>query len=592
MNMWMARNTLCIALFCCPSLCLAQQSSSDAGRTEPTIRAVSRLVTVDVVVAENGHPVRGLTKASFRVLEDGKEQGIYSFEEHTISGAPAIHNTGISLPAGTYSNAVAAVGPPIVLLLDALNTPVQDQQYLRKEMIGYLKEVPAGTSIAIFALGTRLRMVQGFTSDVGLLQSALDTGRGATQASVLLDQQSELATPLDGSANENALDVLDQFQAEVTTFQYDQRIQNTLDAMRQLTEFLGALPGRKNLIWLSGSFPLALGPDESANNPFLTQRTYSDQLQEISDAFAADRIAVYPVDVRGLLPQAMFRADAASPNSAGTPMRRRGYQGAPPDIVRAQHQFLTMKASEHATMQQLAEGTGGRAFYETNALKEAIIRATEDSASYYTLTYIPQNKRFNGKFRKIEVKLAPGNHHLAYRRGYYARDAALQDTRGPESLINPKAVGIQRGAPPAAEILFKARVLSIQDPLMKDFHPRPGSAGIAVIKGPRTRYCIDYSISMHEVNAELRSDQLYHSALEVLAIAYDPEGKALNIVEHPFKLNLKPEEYEQLMRDGLSLHEEIDVPPGEAYLRIAVHDLATNQLGALEVPIGLRPQRP
>jgi VWFA-related protein len=565
----------------CNPLCRAQQSKADDPAIT-TIRSNARLVTVDVVVTEGDHVVKGLGKDSFRIHENGKEQEIKNFEEHSSVSAPSGPVTGPALPPHVYSNAVAAFGPPNVLLLDALNTPLKDQQYLRKQMVEYLKEIPPGTRIAIFSLGTRLRLVQGFTTDIATLMAAMDARKSAPSTSVLLEQQTDLETPLDNSSDQVAIDVLDQFQAEITTVQYDLRIQTTLDAMQQLGAFLGTLPGRKNIIWLSGSFPLSLAPDETAENPFITQRNYSKQLQQISDAFAADRIAVYPVDVRGTLPPVMFDAAGGYLNATGGPSRRAS-RGAQP-IARAQSQNFNQTAAEHGTMQQLAEETGGHAFYETNALKQAIARAMEDGASYYTLTYSPENKDFNGKFRRIEVKLASGKYHLSYRRGYYAEPSiAKAKAEDKDPLISPNHPAIQRGAPPAVQILFKTRVLPADDPQLKGFQPHPGPAGMAVVKQPTTRYCIDYAIHTQEIDAETGPDHLYHSALELLAIAYDPDGKALNLVDHPFHITLKPEEYEKIVRSGLTLREEIDIPRGDVYLRLAVHDLLTDQLGSLEL---------
>jgi VWFA-related protein len=587
--MHIGRGIWLIAL--CSSLCLAQQATPAVAPQTPTIRTTTRLVTVDVVVTENGHIVQSLTKDAFRILENGKDQETKNFDEHIFTASPSSSSPSggdlklVALPAHVFSNAVAATGPPSVLLLDALNTPVKDQQYLRRQMVAYLKDIPAGTRIAIFGLGTRLRMIQGFTSDIAVLLAAMDARKAGVNNSVLLQQQSDFATPMDDSDNANALDVLDQFQGEIIAAQYDLRILTTLDAMKQLGAFLGALPGRKNIIWLSGSFPLSLQPDESANNPFISQRNYSKQLQEISDSFTADRIAVYPVDVRGALPPAMFDAAGSSLNSTAAPRRRAG-RGAQPIATAAAQDFNQLDA-EHSSMRQLAEETGGRAFYETNGLKQAIAHAMEDGANYYTLTYSPQNKDFNGKFRKIEIKLASGKYHLSYRRGYYAQPSVAAKIGEPDPLISPNHPAIQRGAPLAVQIQFKARVLPADDPLLKGFQPKSGPAGLASVKPPVTRYCLDYAIHTNEITAEIGPDHLYHSALELLAIAYDPDGKPLNIVDHPFQFALKPEEYEKLVHGGLNLREEIDVPQGEIYLRLAVHDLFTDQLGSLEVPIGV-----
>src|SRR5215813_5960681 len=179
-------------------LCPAQQSTTPAQSQPetPTIRTSTRLVTVDVVVTESGHTVQGLGKDAFRILENGKEQETRNFDVHTYTAnAPAGVSTAAQksaplLPAHVYSNSVVATGPPSVLLLDALNTPVKDQQFLRKQMVSSLKEIPHGTRIAIFSLGTRLRLVQGFTSDIAVLLAAMDARKAGVNSSVLLQQQS------------------------------------------------------------------------------------------------------------------------------------------------------------------------------------------------------------------------------------------------------------------------------------------------------------------------------------------------------------------------------------------------------------------
>jgi VWFA-related protein len=74
--------------------------------------------------------------------------------------------------------------------------------------------------------------------------------------------------------------------------------------------------------------------------------------------------------------------------------------------------------AELATMLQLAEQTGGIASYNNKDIKQGISKAVESGASSYTLAYSPDDKKFDGNFRKLQVKLAGYNYQLAYRRGY------------------------------------------------------------------------------------------------------------------------------------------------------------------------------
>ena len=130
-------------------------------------------------------------------------------------------------------------------------------------MMEYLKNIPAGTRIAIFTLASKLRIVEGFTSDRTPLLAALSDKRNAPGVSPLLPDPDDttltnLSTGMqDVGASAQATASLQQFQADEASFQLDLRVQFTLDALKQLAAYLGGIPGRKNLIWFSGSFPSA-----------------------------------------------------------------------------------------------------------------------------------------------------------------------------------------------------------------------------------------------------------------------------------------------------------------------------------------------
>jgi VWFA-related protein len=536
--------------------------------TGPAIRTASNLVVVDVVVSDDGEPVKGLERQAFHLFEDGREQAIKVFEEHNSLNVSQIQNFP-ALPPDTYTNfpETTVTSAANVLLLDALNTPMKDQMYVRKEMIEYLRNIPLGTRIAIFPLASKLRIVEGFTSDRTPLQAALSDKRTAPGESPLLQDPND-STPTnlvsgmqDIGASAQAIASLQQFQADVAAFQIDLRVQYTLDALNQLAGYLGGIPGHKNLIWFSGSFPLNLDPDATLGNEFSVMREYSDQLRATSNLLAASRVAVYPVDARGLFTAPMFSAanqganysgvSHGTPSMSGPPNQGTHAGGArharnpananasnPNSFARDSSKFVQTTAAEHATMQELAQATGGRAFYDTNGIKDALANAIENGANYYTLAYIPDDAKFDGKFRKIQVKLPEQNHQLAYRQGYFADAPSAHSSNAP---LSASASAIQRGAPPSSQLLFKLRVLPSDDPALKGLESQAGPAGLLADKlhGPLKRYWIDYAADMHQVAMNLGSDGLYHSSVEFVAIAYDRDGKILNVANRAFKLNLQ-----------------------------------------------------
>jgi VWFA-related protein len=595
-----------------------QSAGAVAQSESSTVRTTSTLVVVDVVVSDGGKPMKGLPRGEFHVFENGREQAIKIFEEH-IAADPSKVQKLPPLPPNTYSNfpETAVTSAANVLLLDALNTPMKDQMYVRKQMLDYLKNIPVNAPMAIFTLASRLRIVQGFTADRTALLAALNDKRNAaTRLSVLPDPNDTTETALNNGMQEvgasgSAIASLQQFLADQQAFQTDLRVEMTLDALKQLAAYLAGVPGRKTMIWFSGSFPVNLDPDSSLSNEFSVMRDYTGQLKETDDLLTASRVAVYPVDARGLFGEPMFNVSNANANYSGvshgmsTPVGgggpgagprarmnpNRGNGSNPNGFAKDRNKFVQTTAAEHATMEQIAQETGGQAYYDTNGIKDAMGNAIENGENYYTLAYVPDDSKFDGKFRRIQVKLADENHErLAYRSGYFA-DAP--EASSAYVRLAPSAAAMQRGAPSSSQILFKVRVLASDDPALKGLAPQAGPAGLMAQKLPKPvkRYWIDYAADMQQVDVSLGPDGLYHCSIEFVALAYDRDGKLLNVASRAFKLNLQAAQYRRIMQSGLPMHQELDVPAGEIYLRLGVHDLATGRIGGVEIPLEVSSSR-
>ena len=146
---------------------------------------------------------------------------------------------------------------------------------------------------------------------------------------------------------------------------------------------------------------------------------------------------------------------------------------------------------------------------------------------------------------------------------------------------------IQFGAPPPSDILFKVRVIPSSDPVAKGFTPAPGPAGADAksLKAPLTRYLIDYMVDAHHFTFRRTPDGVAHTRLEFAVLAYDGDGKLINLTEHAFGLDLTSEDYTKIMSGGFPQHQEIDLPTGQFSLRIVVRDLDSPRAGATEVPL-------
>jgi VWFA-related protein len=577
---------------------VAPQPNQPAPKAETSgfvLRTSADLVLVDVIVTDHDRAVHGLDRGRFHIFEDGHERAIATFDEHQPSATLVAAPTA-PLPPHTYTNVpsypeASAVN---VLLLDGLNTLAADQMDVRRQMLEYMGTIKPGTSLAIFTLSSHLRQLSGFTTDASVLTRALKDPKANPQSSALLDpeddkQLNHSMTELSGQiSNQEILQYMQLFIAEKSAFQSDRRIAMTLEALQLLARYLSGVPGRKNLVWFSSSFPIALDPDSALVNPFMNQRNYSAEIQETSDLLAAARVAVYPVDARGLLKQPSSDASNSSEDNMmrGSAAGMRPSADAP-SYSMADERFTKEVMAEHSAMQLVAAATGGKEYINTNGFKEAVASAFEDGSSYYTIGYVP-GKQFDGQFRKLQLRVDKGGYKLAYRRGYYADlpDKPSEHTPGAASLI---MAATQRGAPPVTQILFQARVLPATDPLFEGAKLPEGPAGelTSTLKAPAHRIIADLKVDPRGLAYEQAADGTRQAKVEFALVAYDADGKRTNYVDQTLYLNLRPEQYAQALTAGIPARLAIDLPQGEAFLRIAVHDLNAGRAGSLEIPLSV-----
>jgi VWFA-related protein len=586
-------------------------------------------VALDVVVTDSkGHVVKGLQQSDFSIGEDGKPQVLRHFREYSPEQAqppppPPPRAESENLPPNIFSNYTqpAEPGSVTVVLLDLLNTPMADQTYAQAQLIKFLKTKPQDAQFALCTLSNKLQMIQGFTRDERILLASAHSKKASFRNKSLLDSDAAPISMEAGQATSKFLPNLDFFvqaielqQSEARVVDADRRMMVTVDAFAQLARYLSGIPGRKNLVWLSGSFTLGISPDTSGQDPFIQARNYSENLKRVSNLFAEAHVAVYPVDVRGLVTDPLFSAtsnDTLSPLSmqASTPTGPAG-QGGQGDFPRAKRnasnavpiaamqasadQFGLAQMGEHATMDKLASETGGRAFYNTNGIAKAIDAANEEGANYYALSYTPANKNYDGSFRKVKVALAGKKYHLAYRSGYYAVDPHAMAKPEKDLASSLAMAAMQQGSPQSRQIVFGAKVIPLGQPrLVKDAPALSAKAAGKKRKGEASPvqmqlYSIDYAVTPADLRFNPMPDGTYHDVINFMATAFDEEGALVASQISQVSADLKPETLRDIQLGGLRVHQEIDVPIKSVALRLGVEDVADSHIGTLEIPLPVK----
>ena len=557
----------------------------DSTQPTVTIKQEVRNVVVDVVVTDkHGNPITSLDKASFQVLENGVPQEIAFFEHHTASTeqAKTAAHPAAELPPDVHTNISTGPsdGPLIVLLLDAMNTPIQDQAYVRSEIFDYLKQVPAGSHMAIFTLGDQLQLLQRFTGDPAVLKAALD-GKSYPTVSTLSPQgltSSAEGLRLGGvpvaypSSFATTRASLYRFANEPISMDAEMRIRETLDALNALGIYLAGIPGRKNLIWFSSSVPWTINPDFSLVTSVTGRDDYAQELKNLANVMTAARVSIYPVDAKGLAILPGYGADSAGGARGGT------FAG---QLMAGQMNI----AGVHMSMSNLASATGGRAIYNTNDLAAAVSRVYLLGNNFYTIVYAPKDKKYDGSHRKIEVRLNEPGLKLDYRRGYYADDPAKSTKRSLIVSDNPLSAVMARGAPDATQIPFKVRVVpASRQPEQAETSDRIGEKAVA-LKGPVVRYDFHWTVDLHDVEFVTTPDGLRHAELDSSLAAYNAEGTVLNDTYATLPLTLDDGEYASLLDKGLPMKQTLDIPVGVVYLRAGVLDPVSGRTGATEFPL-------
>ncbi len=530
----------------------------NAAQPSATIHQTVNNVLVDVVVTDkNGLPIGNLAKERFQIFENGAPQQIAFFEEHRAEPAAAAPAPLPPLPPNVYSNVATTApdtGPTLVLLMDALNTPAGDQVKVRLAMLDYLRKIPQGRHIAIFTLTEKLRMIQGFDSDPATLIAALD------QAAAWQKSHSRLA---DDPGTDSFADfmptvaprldaqVIANFISHEQPIRMDQRVGDTLSALSALGAYLSAIPGRKNLIWFSSSFPISIGDSDN----LAAARNYEGDLRKTADLLKLARVAVYPMDPGAVATPEMF---SVAKNEGGR------------DIF----DEASSTTDAHVTSDTLAEATGGRAFHSTTDLAGAIATVTQLGSNYYTIAYAPKDTSYDGKYRKLAIKVDAPKARLDYRRGYYAEDP---DKSGGNALAHPSATAsvLLHGAPAATGILFKVRVAPTED---------QGSSHPGVV-----RTSVNWSIDVRSLNLAQSAEGMKHGRLALAVVAYNSDSKPINTASSPASLILQPDEYAGYLKTGLQFHQELDLPTGPLYLRVAIVNTDNDRAGATEIPLNIRP---
>lgn len=388
--------------FCVSAISATAQQPQN--QNPDVIKVNTSLVQTDVMVFDKqGKFVDGLKREQFVLKVDGKPREISFFE--LVKAGSSNEEAQLAAARGTASNAGAPApldrGRLVFFFIDDLHLSEESMNHTRKLLAQFIdRELGQNDQLALIAASGQIGFLQQLTDNKPALLKALERVRARPfrardyqsppmsefQAMRIdLRDRDVLDVFVDQVLRENPM--LGRARAEEEVLARAAGIlrmaaagtTNTLISLQWVMEKFRSAPGRKVMFLISDGF--------------LLDSRYSDsyaRLRKVTASAASSAFVIYSIDARGLV---TGQPDASTPVIFDTSGRMtRGTMG-------------ELAASQDA-MNALANDTGGRAFFSSNALSTSVSKGLNDASVYYLVAWRPEpNEELNPKQRRLELSV-------------------------------------------------------------------------------------------------------------------------------------------------------------------------------------------
>jgi VWFA-related protein len=513
-----------------------------------TFSSTTNIVIVNVSVLDrDGKPVENLTKDDFQLFEDGKLQKLQAvdLQRLTTKTLPPVTQAEATPPSPKGYNPEterAALNSKMiskfqdrrlmVLLFDFSTMQPAEQIRARDAAIKFLQtQMTASDTVSIMTFGTTLQTVQDFTSDRDLLISTINKFR--------VGESSENADAADTGAD--AQDQSGSFVADETEF----NIFNAdlkLAALEDAASRLGQYPEKKALIYISSGVQKN-GVDNQS------------QLRATVNTAVRSNVAFYPIDARGLS-ALVPGGDAMKAGAVGNNL----YSGA------GQRSLKENFNNQQETLASLALDTGGKALLDSNDLTAGIRQVQQDFSSYYVLSYASSNTALDGRYRRIQVKLAPrvaeAKFKLNYRQGYYAstRFARMRDVDKETQL---------------------SKALMSDNPITD----LPIAVEIDYFRLEKTKYFVPIAVKIPGSALAFQSKGSKQATeLDFIADVFDARNRRAATVRDTIPLKVTQDLAGQVVQKSIQYDTGVTLTPGDYKLRFVARENGEGKIGTFETP--------
>jgi VWFA-related protein len=513
----------------------------------PTFKLRVDYVEVDAVVTDRqGNLVNDLKQQDFQVSEDGKAQTISAFTYVNIpierADRPLFSN--VPFEPDVKTNETPFDGRVYVMVIDDLHTNFGRTQRVKAAARQFIeRRLGANDLMAVVHTAGPNDGGQEFTSNKRLLLAAVDKTQGRKLKSATANKTTEYYNTRDLRQSGDPLN--DPEDAERAF-----NARNTLVSLKNVADWFASVRGRrKAILFISEGIDYDITDLIPQNGS--THRSATDILDETRETIAAatrSNVAIYGIDPRGLTDLGDESIEIGSFPDDTT-------------LGVGTSSLMNELRMSQDSLRTLSEETGGFAVVNRNDFSTAYDRIVRDNSSYYVLAYYPPDAR-PGRVHKIDVRVSRPGLTVRSRKGY----------------VTPKKIE------PAKTT--KTTTKDIRTPEVRDAMESPlpvSGLTMHVFASPFKGTAPNASVLM---GVELRGKDLKlsnNTAIQLSYLAIDTNGKIRGGNTDALTMgNLKAATRERIEETGLRVLNRLDLPPGRYQLRVAAHDAAGGNVGAVQ----------
>jgi VWFA-related protein len=566
----------------------APPAGEQKGSPKPVYGTTSSVVLLDMIVRDKkGKPVRDLQPAEIKVSEDGSPRELTAFR--LVEGQVSEDRVQGAAQGGLQPDPSRQVS-----LVTMVFDKVLDNRLLsRQAALDFVaNNMESNVWISVWSIDQRLYLRQEFTHDPYLVKQAVIAATGTTstaaaslagaaaqqeeiakEALSIAEQAQEAATATATSPSgvdasrigaNNAQKAMAQMIASTLRFsdsiQRQQQGQSSLYPLLALVKTQGLLAGRKTVLY----FAEGLVVPKNLEEVFKTA---------ISEANRAN-VTVYAIDARGLgagrdsdrARDQLFKAARDSQ----VQMAKRGAGAVSVDeVMIAENAEESLRANVQSTLAELAQSTGGFLTADTNDFKPSMQRIATDIGSYYEAAYVPVSQEFDGRFRKISVKVTRPGVTVQSRSGYFALPPGEGSALLPFEMPLLTALTVDP-APHAFDYQVEALQFS---------QGKEGRQHVLLMEVPLQG--MSFQVDKRKNTYTLR--------FSLLALVKDSTGRIVERFSDDYPFEGPLDKLDQIKRGNLIFRRPFALTPGEYTLESVAQDRDSGRTSVVRQPLRVLP---